>query len=82
MATILQVKYFDFETGKEIPMSQGEEDKQKKRWKKLLDWFLGGLIGTGGAWILGFFWGVGAGGGPFRVKKITITAVDRPGTNI
>jgi len=75
MATILQVKYYNIETGKEIPMSQGEEDKEKGKWKKKLGWIIGYII-------VGIFYGIGAGGGPFVVKKIVITAVDRPGTNI
>jgi hypothetical protein len=79
MATILQVKYYNIETGKEIPMSQGEEDKQKKTWyKKLGNW----LFGTGTFILVGIFWGIGAGGGPFEVKRVVITAVDRPGINI
>jgi len=79
MATILQVKYYNIETGKEIPMSQGEEEKQKKTWKQKLK---GWLLGTGATIIVGIFWGIGAGGGPFEVKRVVITAVDRPGTNI
>jgi hypothetical protein len=79
---ILQVKYYNIETGKEIPMSQGEEAKQKTRWQKFWNWVLGGLIGSGGAVIIGIFVGIGSGGGPFEVKRVVITAVDRPGTNI
>ena len=79
---ILQVKYYNIETGKEIPMSQGEEAKQKTRWQKFWNWVLGGLIGSGGAVIIGIFVGFGSGGGPFGVHKIVITVVDRPGTNI
>ena len=75
MATILQVKYFNLDTGEEIPMSQQEEDKEKGKWKKKLGWILGYII-------VGIFYGIGAGGGGFAVKKIEITAVDRPGTKI
>jgi len=75
MAEILQIKYYDLETGKDIPMSQADEDKDKKKWKKRLYWLIGWFI-------IGVGVGFGSGGGPFVVKKITITAVDRPGTNI
>ena len=30
MATILQLKYYNLETGQEIPMSQGEEEKESQ----------------------------------------------------
>ena len=74
MAEILQVKYFNLDTGEEIPMSQQEEDKEKGKWKKKLGWILGYII-------VGIFYGIGTGGSGFAVKKIEITAVDRPGTN-
>jgi len=78
MNTIIQVKYYNLETGKEIPMSQQEEDKEKKKWwKKLGNW----LAGAGTLWILGIGWGLATGGGGFVVKKIMITAVDRPDPN-
>ena len=78
MATILQLKYYNLETGQEIPMTQGEEEKEKKKWyKKLGNWLLGGFSLV----ILGIGWGFATGGGGFVVKKITITAVDRPDPN-
>lgn len=78
MATILQVKYYNLETGQEIPMTQEEEEKEKKKWyKKLGNWLLGGFSLV----ILGIGWGFATGGGGFVVKKITITAVDRPDPN-
>jgi hypothetical protein len=78
MGKILQVKYYNLETGQDIPMSQAEEDKQKKKWyQKLWNW----LYIMGGPVIIGIGWGLGTGGGPFVVKKITITAVDRPDPN-
>ena len=81
-SNILQVKYYNIETGKEIPMSQGEQAKERTRWQKFWNWVLGGIIGSGAAVIIGIGWGIGAGGGPFGVKRIVITVVDRPGTNI
>jgi hypothetical protein len=74
MAEILQIKYYDLETGKDIPMSQEDEGKEKKKWKKRLAWLFGWFI-------VGVGYGFGTGGGPFVVKKITITAVDRPDPN-
>lgn len=56
-------------------MSQEDEGKEKKKWKKRLAWLFGWFI-------IGVGVGFGSGGGPFVVKRITITAVDRPGTNI
>lgn len=55
-------------------MSQADEDKDKKKWKKRLYWLIGWFI-------IGVGVGFGSGGGPFVVKKITITAVDRPDPN-
>ena len=74
MATILQVKYYDLETGKDIPMSQEGEAKEKKKWKKWLYWAVGFFI-------VGVGYGFGTGGGPYSIQKVTITAVDRPDTN-
>jgi hypothetical protein len=79
---ILQVTYYNIETGKEIPMSQGEQGKERTRWQKFWNWVLGGIIGSGAAVIIGIFVGFGSGGGPFGVKRVVITVVDRPGTNI
>ncbi len=76
MVEIAYIKFYDIETGKEIPMSQEEEAKKKRNWKKILGNFLAGVFG------LAVFVGYGLGGGPYGVKKVVITAVDRPGTNI
>ncbi len=78
MAENIIVKFYNLETGREIPMSQQEEDATKKKWwKKLGGW----LIGTGGAIIVGIFYGYGVGGGPFGVQRVTITAITRPDPN-
>jgi hypothetical protein len=68
MAEVLKVKYYDIETGNEIPMSQEDEGKEKKKWKKRLYWAIGFfLIGVG--------YGFGSGGGPYSIQVVTITAV-------
>lgn len=78
MATVLKVQHFNIETGEQIPMSQNEEDKQKKKWyNKLYGWLLGG----GAFIVVGVFYGFGTGGGPFGIQKVVITSVGRPGTN-
>jgi hypothetical protein len=74
MVEVISVKFYDLETGKEIPMTQEEEGKKKRNWKKILGGFLAGVFSV--AVIVGY----GLGGGPYGVHKIIITPVGRPGT--
>jgi len=68
MAEVVDVIFIDERTGKEIPMTAKDKEKNKK---KLKGWIL-----AGGAFVIGIFYGFFTGGGGFRINRIDIKYID------